>query len=168
VLQPPDLVVMFAVSRADNGWTLRSLANRLGVKHSKVQRALGRLSEAGLYDADRRRLIDPAVEEFLVHALKYLHPIAEGPVVRGFPTAWGASPLNEQINSTEPSPVWPDAHGTVRGPAVAPLDDSLVALTREWPEVAELAALADGLRLGDARTRSAAQKLLLERIRTVR
>jgi DNA-binding transcriptional MocR family regulator len=159
---------MFAVSRADDGWTLRSLADRLGVKHSKVQRALSRLATAGLYDADRRRLIAPAVEEFLVHALKYLHPVNEGPVVRGIPTAWGASPLKEQIDSTDPPPVWPDPRSTVRGAAVAPLDESLVALTRVWPEVAELAALADGLRLGDARTRAAAQKLLLDRISSPR
>jgi hypothetical protein len=84
--------------------------------------------------------------------------------VRGIPTAWGASPLNAHVGSDEPSPVWPDTRGTVRGPGIVPLDDSLPALTLGWPEVAELATLADGLRLGDARTRSAARELLLDRI----
>ena len=44
--------------------------------HSKVQRAVDRLERAGLYDARRRRVVAPAADEFFVHALKYLHPIA--------------------------------------------------------------------------------------------
>ncbi len=165
MLQPADIVVLFALLNESEGWTLRSLADRLGVQHSKVQRALERLANAGLYDADRRQVVPHAVEEFVDHALRYLHPVHEGALVRGVPTAWGAAPLKDEILSTEPPPVWPEPRGKVRGQAVEPLDARLPALTRSWPEVAELAALADALRLGDARTRAAAQKHLHERIR---
>jgi DNA-binding transcriptional MocR family regulator len=163
MLQPSDIVVLFALLNEKDPWTLRSLADRLGVQHSKVQRAVDRLADAGLYDPDRRQVIPHAAEEFVSHALKYLHPAREGPVVRGVPTAWGAPPLSREIAGDDLPPVWPDPTSKVRGQAVKPLDDHLPKLARDWPEVAELAALADALRLGDARSRAAAQKHLHER-----
>lgn len=148
----------------DEGWTLRSVADRLGVKHSKVQRSLERLAIAGLYDPQRRVVPGHAAEEFVLHALRFLHPVREGAMVRGVPTAWGAAPLSEEIAASDLPPVWPSVTGTVRGPAVEPLDPVLPALVVSWPEVAELAALCDGLRLGDARTRAAAARHLRERL----
>jgi DNA-binding transcriptional MocR family regulator len=164
VVQPSDVVVLFALLNESDGWTMRSVAERLGVQHSKVQRGLERLADAGLYDANRRRVVPHATEEFVEHALKYLHPAREGPIVRGVPTAWAASPLKEEIATDDLPPVWPDPKSNIRGQAVEPLDKSLPELARTWPDVAELAALADALRLGDARSRAAAQKHLHDRI----
>lgn len=165
MVQPADVVVLFALMNESPGWTMRSLADRLGVQHSKVQRALERLAEAGLYDPTRRQVVPHAAAEFVEHALRYLHPAREGRVVRGVPTAWAASPLKGDIVSGDDlPPVWPDPRSKIRGQAVEPLDESLPRLARKWPEVAELAALADALRLGDARSRAAAQKHLHERI----
>jgi DNA-binding transcriptional MocR family regulator len=165
VVQSADIVVLFALINESDGWTLRSLAERLGVQHSKVQRALERLAEAGLYDPDRRQVIPHAAEEFVEHGLRYLHPAREGPVVRGVPTAWAAPPLKSEIvGGDDLPPVWPDPTSKIRGQAVEPLDGSLLKLVQEWPAVAELAALADALRLGDARSRAAAKKHLHERI----
>lgn len=165
MLQPSDVVVLFALLSQDQPWTLRSLAARLGVQHSRVQRAVDRLAEAGLYDAGSRRVVPHATEEFLDHALRYLYPVREGPLMRGVPTAWAAAPLRDEIVAGDDlPPVWPDPGGTVRGPSVKPLDDRLPTLTRDWPEVAELAALADALRLGDARSRAAAKRHLHDRI----
>lgn len=153
--------------RPSTGGPQCSLAVRLGVKHSKVQRALERLADAGLYDPMRRQAIPHATEEFLLHALKYLHPIREGAASRGIPTAWAAAPLREELASNGGMPpVWSDPRGSVRGHAVEPLDESLLAQS-SWPELAELAALLDALRLGDARVREAAERHLLERLRLV-
>jgi DNA-binding transcriptional MocR family regulator len=150
------VLVLLALYSVEDDWTLRSVAERLGVKHSKVQRALDRLERAGLYDARRRRPVRAATEEFLFHALRYLHPLTEGPIVRGVPTAWGAEPLRSEISTNEAPPVWPHPAGTVRGPAIEPLDECLPSLIERWPEVAARAALVDALRIGDARTREAA------------
>jgi len=163
-MQSSDVLVLFALMEQDEPWTLRSLAARLGVQHSKVQRAVDRLAESGLYDAERRRVIPHAAEEFLEHALQYLDPVQLGPVVRGVPTAWAAAPLSDEIIDEGLPPVWPDPKGKVRGQSVAPLDARLPILFESWPEVAELAALADALRLGDSRSRSAARKHLHSRI----
>ncbi len=165
MLQASDVVVLLALNSTTPDWTLRSLADRLGVKHSKVQRALERLDSAGLYDGDRRRPVPHAAEEFLLHGLRYVHPVREGPLVRGFPTAWGVSPLRGEISSEEPPPVWPDPRGPVRGPAVEPLDPALPELLDQWPELTELAALVDAIRLGDSRTRDAAARHLRAELR---
>lgn len=156
--------MLFALAQDERDWTLRSLADRLGVKHSKVQRALERLARVGLYDATRRRIVPHATEEFVVHALRFLHPAELGPVTRGVPTAWAAAPLDREIVSDDLPPVWPDPNGTVRGQAVEPLDARLPALADSWPEVAELAALSDAVRIGDARSRTAAKRHLHKRL----
>ena len=160
MLQPSDVVVLFAVISERDPWTMRSLADRLGVPHATVQRGLARLVAAGVYDSDRREVIPHAAEEFVGHAVRYLHPGGLGALVRGVPTAWAASPLCDEIASVDPPPVWPDPHGDVRGQAVEPLDARLPALSRQWPAVAELAALADAIRLGDTRSRAAARRHL--------
>jgi hypothetical protein len=164
LVQSSDVLVLFALMEQEGPWTLRSLAARLGVQHSKVQRAVDRLGESGLYDAERRRVIPHAAEEFLDHALRYLDPVHLGPVARGVPTAWAATPLSEEIIDEGLPPVWPYPNGKVRGQSVTPLDARLPMLVESWPEVAELAALADALRLGDSRSRNAARKRLHDRI----
>ena len=123
-----------------------------------------RLAEAGVYDGDSRQAIPYEAEEFVEHALRYLHPVNLGALVRGVPTAWAALPLRAELVSDDPPPVWPDPNGSVRGQAVAPLDSRLPALSRTWPAVAQLAALADAMRLGDASTRAVAQRHLHGRI----
>jgi DNA-binding transcriptional MocR family regulator len=165
MIRPSDVLVLLALHLMKPGWTLRSLADRLAVKHSKVQRAVDRLRPAGLYDARRRQIVPHAADEFLLHGLKYIHPVEEGVLARGVPTAWAASPLREEIASTdELPPVWPDPRGTVRGLSVEPLDASLPRLAASWPEIAELAALLDAVRLGDARVREAAGRHLRARL----
>lgn len=168
MLNGPDVVVLFAVMEAGADWTLRSIADRLGVKHSKVQRGLARLGEAGLYDARTRRVVPHAAEELVLHAVRYLHPVREGSLARGVATAWGAAPLRDEISATEPPPVWPHPTGAVRGPSVEPLDGCLPELVTGWPAVAELAALTDALRLGDARSRAAAERHLRRRLGVAR
>jgi hypothetical protein len=164
VLSSPDILVLLALLESDPGWTLRSVADRLGVKHSLVQRGLQRLELAGLYDPHRRMINPPAAEEFLLHGVRYLQPIREGPLARGVPTAWAAAPLNSEITSEEQPPVWPDPNGEVRGPSVEPLHECVPRLVEVWPDVAELAALVDALRIGDARTREGAARHLRDRV----
>lgn len=164
MLSSPDILVLLALLETDAGWTLRSVADRLGVKHSLVQRGLQRLEVAGLYDPRRRMVNQPAAEEFLLHGVRYLRPVQEGALARGVPTAWAAAPLSAEITSEDQPPVWPDPSGEVRGPSVEPLHECVPRLVEVWPEVAELAALVDGLRIGDARTREAAARHLRERV----
>ena len=60
---------------------------------------------------------DPhALEEFLVHGVKYVFAATRGGLTLGIPTSHAAPPLNRLLASRdEPPPVWPDESGAVRG-----------------------------------------------------
>ena len=160
-----DVLVLYGLIESSERPTLRSLGERLGVKHSKVQRGLDRLAEAGIYDRERGQVVPHAAEEFLLHALKYMHPVKEGAATRGIPTAWGAEPLVHEIVADEPPPVWPNPRGQMRGPGIRPVDPHLPELVSVWPELVELAALCDALALGDARVRKSAEEHIRRRLR---
>ena len=88
-----------------------------------------------------------------------------GGETRGIPTAWSASPLAGELAPTsELPPVWPDPMGDVKGIALQPLHHSAPEIARRDPALAERLALVDALRLGDARVRGLAAKLLRRRL----
>ena len=108
-----------------------------------------------------------ACDELFNHALRYLAPAKAGGETRGLGTSWAALPLSEHLAlADEPPPVWPDPHGELRGLEVMPLHPAVVPLARTDPQMYELLALVDALRLGDTRTRGLAMELLRARIHT--
>jgi hypothetical protein len=60
--------------------------------------------------------------------------------------------------------VWPHADGLVRGSALLPLYPKLPLAAAKDPALYELLALFDALRIGQAREREIARKLLEERL----
>ena len=165
VLNGQDIVVLLKLAGHDQDWTVRSLEAELGIARAGVHRSLRRLSAAGLYDLERRRTNLSQAEEFLVHAVKYLFPPEMNGETRGVPTAWAAPPLADQLAPpSDLPPVWPDPHGRQRGVAVDPLHPAVPELARRDPELAERLALIDAIRMGDARVRGLATKLLAQRL----
>jgi hypothetical protein len=107
-----------------------------------------------------------AVEEFLIHGMKYAFPAVRGELTRGVPTSYAAPPLRRLIEAgSEPPPVWPYPGGTARGISFEPLYDKAPEAALRDPELYELFALADALRDGRARERKLAQDLIVKRIR---
>ena len=107
-----------------------------------------------------------AVEEFLIHAVKYVFPAERGVLTRGLATAFAAPPLNAQIlGSGDQPPVWPDPEGEVRGAGFEPLCRSVPKAARKDPVLYELLALVDALRDGRARERGIAERALSSRLR---
>ena len=165
VLKGEDIVVLLKLVAEPADWTVRSLEADTGIPRSVIHRAVRRLTDAGLLDAKRRRINASQAEEFLVHGVKYVFPPVRGGETRGIPTAWSAPPLAGEFPPTgEMPPVWPDPMGDVRGIALEPLHHSAPEITRRDPALAERLALVDALRLGDARVRGLAAKLLHERL----
>jgi hypothetical protein len=165
VLNGQDVIVLLKLAGEDQEWTVRSLEAELGIPRSGVHRSLQRLSAAGLYDLTRRRTNVSQAEEFLVHAVKYLFPPEMKGETRGVPTAWAAPPLADELASpSDLPPVWPDPQGRQRGIAVSPLHPAVPELARRDPELAERLALIDAIRMGDARVRRLAIKLLGQRL----
>ena len=119
-------------------------------------------------DAQTGRPLFKAVEEFLIHGVKYAFPVQRGETTRGVPTAYAAPPLSGQIvaNGDLP-PIWPDPDGEVRGATLEPLHKAAPKAAQKDPVLHELLALVDALRDGRVRERQLAEKELSVRLRTL-
>ena len=138
----------------------------LALSPSQVHASLKRLERSRLIDGQTGRPLLKAVEEFLIHGVKYAFPVQRGEATRGMPTAYAAPPLSDQIaENGELPPVWPDAEGEVRGVTLEPLHKAAPKAARKDPVLHELLALLDALRDGRARERQLAEKELSARLR---
>lgn len=142
----------------------------LKISSSEIHAALKRLALARLVsiDADGNRPLLDAVEEFLIHGVKYAFPAKRGEVTRGLPTSYAAPPLNEHIAAGgDLPPVWPYPQGSLRGVTLEPLYKTVPAAALRDERLYELLALIDALREARARERNLAEKELIARLRRV-
>lgn len=164
-LKPQDLYVVLALlSRAEPPASLYpELAALTGLAVSAVHASLKRAAASRLVLFQERKpvVLKAALLEFMVHGARYAFPPVQGGVTRGVPTAYAAAPLDELIApSADPPPVWPHGKGTARGLALAPLYPSVPDAALKDARLYAALALLDALRMGQAREREAAQKLL--------
>ena len=152
-LKPQDVCILLKIVALDGApWSYSQLAYELGMSASEVHAGVKRASQAcllrlqegwGTPDA-------AALEEFLVHGLKYAFPPVRGGLTRGIPTSRAAPPLNRAaLHSAEPPPVWPDEKGEVRGYGFSPLYKSVPFAVRRDARLYELLALVDAIRSGE-------------------
>jgi len=168
VLKPQDLLVTLKlwVGRG-RAWNYQTLAHELGMSIAETHNAVQRARKGGLLPSDG--LSSPPspmpIREFLIHGAKYAFPTQLGQVTRGFPTAYAASPLKDELQAdADLPPVWPHKDGTVRGTSVEPLYKSATEAALSDPALYELLALFDALRMGRARERQLAAHFLEERL----
>jgi DNA-binding transcriptional MocR family regulator len=167
-LLPQDVVVLAKL--ASYGGVrppIAQVAGDLTLSPSQVHASLKRLERSRLIDARTGRPLLKAVDEFLIHGVKYAFPAQRGETTRGIPTAHAAPPLNEQIGQADLPPVWPDAEGDVRGVTLEPLHKAAPKAAQRDPALYELLALIDALRDGRVRERHLAEKELSTRLRTL-
>jgi hypothetical protein len=166
VLKPQDVVVLLKlVTLGEKPWSYPSLALELGMSPSEVHAGVKRATKARLLAADRGDLLRKALEEFLIHGVKYAYPPERGELSRGMPTAYAAPPLRDLIARVEePPPVWPYSEGQVRGYAFSPLYRSVPEAAARDPKLYELLALLDAIRDGRARERDLAVAELRARL----
>lgn len=169
-LKSQDVVVLLKrVVLAQRGEVLTygAMALELGLSSSETHAAVRRLAAARLLDAAAPNAmpIRRAAEEFLVYGVKYAFYPQTGALLRGLPTGYAAPPLAALIAAgSEPVPVWPDADGSVRGIAFAPLYPSVPFAARRDATLYEWLALLDAVRGGRARERALAVAALGERL----
>jgi hypothetical protein len=147
VLKGQDVVVLLKMLGRAEPVGVRQLADELGFDAAGTHRALRRLSDAGLYSSERRRVYGAPAEEFLIHAVKFSFPAERGKEMRGIPTSWAAEPLKGEL--AEPvalPPVWPHSTGRVRGLSLKPLHPMVPAATQADPQLWERVSLVDALR----------------------
>jgi hypothetical protein len=107
-----------------------------------------------------------ALEEFLIHGLKYAFPAKHGEVTRGIPTSYAAEPLKSEVSmSNDLPPVWPWPEGNTRGMGLEPLYKSVPQAALRDANLYQLFALVDAIRDGRARERKIAERDLVRRLR---
>jgi len=179
MLKPQDVVILLkilSIMREDSSlqeFTQNELANLLCMSPSEVNAGIKRLVCSGLLGPVQRenRLvylpIKAAVEECLISAVKYFVPALSGAYTRGIATGYAASIFEKHIVlGDDPIPVWPCGEGDRRGMAVEPLYRSVPESITKHPDPVfyELLVLIDAIRMGRARERNIAVKLLRGKI----
>ena len=168
MLKPQDIVVLMKIlSKKSEPWAQGALAVELGMSASEVNAAIKRLLKANLVrKADRRiKPINAAVEEFLLHGLKYAFPAERGEPTRGLLAAHAADVFRGKLTSgDELPPVWPDAQGDAKGYTLKPLYRSVPFAVKEDNALYDYLAIADVLRSSSARDRQVAAKLLKQKL----
>ena len=168
-LKPQDVMVVLKLcTYPSQRPPISVIAADLQMSPSEVHAAMKRLRQARLLHGpeleDKPNL--SALEEFLLHGVKYAFPAEHGQVTRGLPTSFAAAPLKDEIASgDELPPVWPWRDGETRGIALEPLYKTAPAAALRDPALYQLLALVDAIRNGRARERKSAEKHLTQRLR---
>jgi hypothetical protein len=132
--------------------------------HAAVQRLMAARLASELDGAIRPNVA--ALRVFVVNGAPFAYPPVRSETTIGFPTAHGVPPLKGRVQATTGSaPVWPHADGNTRGEALLPLYEKLPLAAKDDRELYELLALFDALRIGQAREREIARRLLEERLK---
>jgi hypothetical protein len=166
-IKSQDILVALNLCRKNEGLgSYAEKARKLGMSASEVHSAERRLSEARLFDADRKVIRKNAMLEFLVHGVPYVFAVSPGEWTRGVPTAWAAPVLvNKVSQGNQPPPVWPDPEGLLQGVTIKPLYSSVPKAVKDDPELYDLMALVDALRIGRVREKKLAEEELKSRLK---
>jgi len=170
ILKPQDIVVVLKlIAIGKHRWSYVKLANELFMSASEINAAVKRATRARLLvqlaENEQPRPNRKAIEEFLIHGIKYAFPPDHGTIVRGMKTAHAADVMaGELIYDQHNPPVWPYAEGKDRGPSLSPLYKSVPQAAEQDEVLYALLALVDVIRDGRARERKLAEKALGERL----
>lgn len=165
-IKPQDILILLKLCLLrEQPWRHVDLAMDLGLSQTEISFALERCRHSGLLDSSKKRVLKTPLMEFLEYGLKYVYPVQPGAISLGIPTAHSAPPLSARIRAdADDQYVWPYAGGQVRGQGITPLYDSIPFAALNDPQLHELLALVDALRVGRARERGIAIEELEKRI----
>lgn len=166
-LKPQDLLVLFKqVTQPEQVRTYAALGDAVRISASQAHRSVQRCLASGLAMSKGRgewQTVRAALLEFAVHGVRYAFPATLGPAKRGVATSFGTLPLSLHINSAPgEAPVWPHPKGESKGPSIPPISPTAPEVALADPALHKLLALLDALRVGRARERDLARKLLTE------
>jgi len=169
-LKPQDVVVLVKLLEyKDRRPPYTQIAQELFLSASEVHAAVRRATLARLLHGPASSEIPDrqALEEFLIHGLKYAFPPQRGELTRGVPTGYAAEPLKNLIlGGSDPPPVWPYPEGNVRGYSFAPLYRTVPQAALRDPYLYEVLALIDAVRDGKSRERQIAVQELRSRLQS--
>jgi hypothetical protein len=164
-MKPQDILILLKLLLVEaTDWRYAPFAEALHMSTSTIFAALKRAEIAGLYHKNTRTVHREAFLEFLLFGLKYVFPAEVGKVAKGIATAHSANPLAQLIVSESDIYVWKCSFGNIRGQTIEPLYATIPQLAKEDARLYEMLALIDALRVGKAREKQLATKLLTQKI----
>jgi hypothetical protein len=170
LLKPQDVVVLIKLlGYGPKRPPYAQIAKELFISASEVHASVQRSKRAHLLGGPERRETPnvSALEEFLIHGLKYAFPPQRGELTRGVPTGFAAEPLKSRISAGNDSPpVWPFPEGMTRGYSFAPLYKTVPQAALCDSFLYEMLALIDAIRDGRTRERHIAEEELKVRLRS--
>lgn len=151
-LEPQDIMVVLKLcSYPRKRPPIAMVAADLTMSPSEIHAAIKRLQQSRLLHGPelQEKPNLSALEGFLLHGVKYAFPAENGQVTRGVPTSFAASPLKDEIASSDDlPPVWPWRDGQTRGVVLEPLYRTAPAAALRDPILYELLDLLDVIRDG--------------------
>ena len=179
MMKPQDILIVlkYAVIANRSSTTFDTLSVELSMSGSEVFSGVKRAAICGLLvarlgggAAARFEPVFPAIREFLGHGIRYVFPAEIGRPVRGILTAMDAPFLRDRLPPAagDLPMVWPDSEGDTRGLSFKPLYRTVPAVAKRDRALYEWLALADALRLGEARVRTAAAECLDRKLTALR
>lgn len=153
----------------EDPYSVRGLESALGISKTEVNASIKRSVSSGLAVKDREsgraKPNRRNLYNFIVHGLKFVFPAKPGPMTRGIPTAFAATPLkNLLVSAGTYICVWPYAKGKDIGQSVEPLFRSVPQAVQRDDRLHEYLALIDAVRLGNQREAGLAAERLSERL----
>jgi hypothetical protein len=167
MLKPQDLVVAFKLALLrGKRLSYQALAKQLHLSPFEAHAAVQRLQAARLVsDMAGLAPVRQVFADFICFGAVYVYPAVRTEPTIGMPTAHGVPPLRALVMFADESvPVWPDMQGIARGTGLLPLYEKAPLAAKLDPDLYELLALFDALRIGQARERRLAEPLLRERL----
>lgn len=156
-LRPQDiLALLMKITPHGKEMSGRQLAAAIGTSSSGITETFKRCRTSQLIDGKKDRVNVLALEELLVHGIRYVFPAEIGRIVRGIPTYISASPIKEQVVTGKDVYVWPCSTGTTRGQKISPLYPSVPQAVLNNEDLYRLLVIVDTLRLGRVREREIA------------
>lgn len=168
MLKPQDIVILLklAVQPQPYEWSYNQLAYELRISSSEVHAGVTRAIHARLFDKNRKRPIRRALEEFLIHGVKYAFAPEIGTMTRGMPTGHATPVLKPRLVVTGGDIyVWPHPEGEYRGLALSPLYKTVPEMVAHDERLYQALGVLDAIRVGRAREVKIAEKILLEILR---
>jgi hypothetical protein len=167
-LKPQDIVVALKIALIGEGKrTFVALARDLALSASDVHNSTQRAELAGIIAADRGdglKVIKPALQEFLLHGVRYAFPAVFGGISQGIATAAAGPTLSGLLVAPESPTVWPYVHGKARGPSLCPLYPSAPQAALRDEALYDFLTLIDAIRIGAARDRELARAEIAKRL----
>jgi hypothetical protein len=164
-----DILILLRLSLESEGRIpSKTLAEELFISPPEVSSSLKRSQFSGLLSRSNseKRVNRTGLLEFLSHGLRYVFPAERGSLTRGVPTGAAAEPLKAYFGQdNDPPPVWPYAHGTVRGYSFLPLHRQAPKAALRDARLYELLALVDAVRGERTRERKLAIDELTRRLK---